>query len=76
MKLFVDVPMLNATHTESGYEVIDLRYNKNRNIIVGRVKDPIFGNPKLHNGFVTGLWTRHGKSLDKTRQDFNLVVQK
>jgi len=75
MKLLVDVPMLEATHSEGGYEVTDLKYNKNRNIIVGRVKDPITGKPHLHDGFVTGLWTRHGKSLDKKRPDFNLVIQ-
>jgi len=74
--LLTDMPILNATHTVNGYEVIDLRYVKRRNIIVGRVKDPIWGKPNLHNGFVTGLWTRQGKSLDKTRQDFNLVLQK
>jgi hypothetical protein len=52
-----------------------LKYNKNRNIIVGRIKDPITGKPHLHDGFVTGLWTRHGKSLDKKRPDFNLVIK-
>jgi hypothetical protein len=51
----------DITHTVGGYPIKDLRYNKRDNLFIGRVLDPVCGNTKLHNGFVTVCWRKNGK---------------
>ena len=38
--------------TTKGYPVKNLKWNQLDNIIVGMVKCPIFGNDKLHEGYI------------------------
>jgi hypothetical protein len=64
------------TTTIEGYEVKELRYKKLDNLIVGRVKCPVIGNPALHNGFVVCCWrpngTLHPRYGGTTRPDLYL----
>lgn len=55
----------NIGQTVEGCEVKDLRYKAIDNILVGLVKSPNFGNPKLYNGFICVTWTTHGKTTTK-----------
>lgn len=68
------------TETTTGFEVKGLRWLPVDNIIVGLVKDPIWGGETLHEGFISGQWTRKGVPTNriKGREDLriNVDVQK
>lgn len=74
-----DEILKQITTTIEGYEVIDLRYKKVDNLIVGRVKCPVIGNPALHNGFVVCCWSYTGKPHwrygGKNRPDLELDLK-
>ncbi len=61
--------------TIQGYPVKDLRWLPTDNIIVGLVKDPIWGKPTLHDGYVTCKWRKNGACLkEKERTDLTLKL--
>jgi hypothetical protein len=64
------------TKTKEGHEVKNLRFKTLDNIIVGLVKDPIFGKENLHEGFVSCQWTKYGKPIrnNKGREEFILEL--
>lgn len=53
------------TQTIEGYPVKSLKWNERDNIIVGMVKDPIFGKPSLHDGFIIVQWKRNGTPTNR-----------
>jgi len=55
----------NITETIEGYPVRNLKWNQLDNIIVGQVKDPTIGNPKILDGYITCQWRRNGKPTNK-----------
>lgn len=66
------------THTVGGYEVKELTWLERDNVIRGRVKDPITGNPNLHDGFVVRTWKRNGTLVSKwgtNREDLALKIR-
>lgn len=63
------------TKTIQGYPVKDLRWLPLDNIIVGMVLDPIWSNPKLHDGYVTCKWRKNGACVkEKERTDLTLKM--
>jgi len=56
------------------FEVKDLRYLPMDNIIVGLVKCPIWGNPKIHEGFVSVQWTKYGKPIKGAKGRKDLIL--
>lgn len=64
------------TKTISGLEVKNLRWLKVDNIIVGQVKDPVWGKETLHGGFISAQWTRRGIPTNKIkgREDLKLDI--
>jgi hypothetical protein len=62
--------------TVSQFEVKNLRWLPVDNIIVGLVKDPIWGRETLHDGFISGQWTRKGVPTNriKGREDLKLQI--
>ena len=64
------------TKTVSNAEVKNLRWLPTDNIIVGQVKDDIFGNPNVHDGFCSGMWNRLGIPVNriKGRSELKLVM--
>ncbi len=70
---------MKITHTVEGYEVIDLTWIPNDNLIRGRVKCPVIGKPTLHNGFVVATWRLNGSVMPKyggkDRQDLYLKIR-
>jgi hypothetical protein len=65
----------HITETIKGYKVKDLRWLPMDNIIVGLVKDPIWGNPKLHDGYVSCKWRKNGACVkEKERTDLTLKM--
>ena len=70
--------LANIKKTIGGFEVKNLRYIKQDNVIVGQVKDPSTLTPNLHGGFISCTWTRQGKPLkiNKDRPELNLVIPK
>lgn len=62
------------TQTVEGYPIKNIKWNERDNLIVGQVKCPIIGNPKLHDGYVTVQWNKRGKPINfnKGREDFIL----
>ena len=65
------------TETVEGYEVKNLRFLKVDNIITGLVKDPLFGRPNLHGGFVSGQWHTTGIPTNsiKGRKELKLNLE-
>jgi hypothetical protein len=55
------------TQTKSGIPVKNLRWLKTDNIIVGQVKDPLWGKENLYEGFISGQWTRRGIPINKIK---------
>ena len=53
--------------TDGGYLIKDLRYKSLTNIIVGLVKDPIFGKIELHNGYVSVQWNKSGYPINANK---------
>ena len=63
------------TETVGGYPVKNLKWNKLENIILGQVKDLEFGNPNLHDGYVSCKWRKNGSCLkEKNRPDMKLLI--
>ncbi len=62
--------------TVSQFEVKNLRWLPVDNIIVGLVKDPIWGRETLHDGFISGQWNRKGVPTNriKGREDLRLDI--
>ena len=70
------IDLNNITETVEGYPVKGLRWLPVDNIIVGLVKCPIWGNDKLHNGFVSCKWRKNGACVkDKDRKDLKLKIE-
>ncbi len=65
----------HITETINGYKVKDLRWLPMDNIIVGMVLDPIWSNPKLHDGYVSCKWRKNGACVkEKERTDLTLKM--
>ena len=65
----------NITETLGGYPIRDLKWNARDNIIVGFVKDPIWGKEGIRNGFISCTWRKNGSCLkDKNRLDLRLKI--
>jgi hypothetical protein len=64
------------TETATGYPVKNLRWLKVDNIITGLVKDPVCGKETLHDGYISGQWTRKGIPTNKIkgREDLRLNI--
>lgn len=64
------------TETATGIPVKSLRWLKVDNIIVGQVKDPVWGKETLHEGYVSGMWTTKGIPTNKIkgREDLKLNI--
>jgi hypothetical protein len=64
------------TTTVEGYEVKALRWLPTDNVITGLVKDPETGNPRLHDGFVSGVWRKDGTPVKRIagRTDLKLSI--
>lgn len=64
----------NIKETVEGYPVKDLRWLPLDNIIVGLVKDPLYGKPTLRDGFVSAQWNKFGKPIkqNKGREELKL----
>lgn len=65
--------------TKGGYLVKNLVNNTNSTntyIIVGLVKDALFGNEKLHDGYVSVQWNLKGYPIkaNKGREDMKLDI--
>ncbi len=74
--LYTMIDLNNITETVDGYPVKDLRWLPVDNIIVGLVKCPIWGNDKLHDGFVSCKWRKNGACVkDKDRKDLKLKIE-
>ena len=65
----------DITHTIDELPVKDLRWLPIDNIIVGAVKDPIFGKPELHDGWVIVQWSRYGKPLKQNKGRTELIIK-
>lgn len=63
------------TKTVEGYPVKNLRWLVVDNIIVGQVKDPVWGREKLHDGFISGQWTRKGVPTNKIKGRKDLALE-
>lgn len=77
----LDKTLEKTTETVEGYPVKDLVNHKGlRKYIGGLVKDPIYGKPQLHNGFVGCSWFQNGdamaKGYGKPRKDLKLKFGK
>lgn len=68
--------LLKITQTIEGYPIKDLRWRSQDNIIVGLVKDPLWGNPELHDGYIGGQWRKNGLPTNKIkgRNDLKLKI--
>jgi hypothetical protein len=64
------------THTVNNTPVRNLRFLKVDNIIVGQVKCPVLGKETLHDGYISGQWTRKGIPTNKIkgREDLKLNI--
>lgn len=64
------------TETVEGYPVKGLRLKPMDNIIVGQIKDPIWGNPNLYDGWITGMWRKNGTPIKKIegREDLKIEI--
>lgn len=64
------------TQTVTNIPVKDLRWLKVDNIIVGLVKDPVWGKETLRDGYISGQWTRKGVPTNKIRgrEDLKLDI--
>lgn len=64
--------------TVEGYPVKELSWLERDNVIRGRVKCPVQGNPNLHDGYVVCVWRRSGTVIPryggKDRQYLNLKI--
>ena len=65
----------NITETVEGYPVKDLRWLPVDCIFVGLVKDPVFGNEKLHEGYICAQWNKSGKPIKKNKGRAELVLK-
>ena len=70
------------TRTVEGYEVKNLRFVARDNLIVGQVKDPLWGKANLHDGYIGGAWRLSGyptnsiKNRNDLKLEINFVIQK
>lgn len=66
----------SITETVYGYKVKNLRWLPMDNIIVGLVKCPLIGNPKLHDGYISNKWRANGTNIkERFRNDLNLKMK-
>ena len=67
--------LTETNKTIQGYEVINLKFNQIDNIYVGLVKDPLFGDTNLRNGFICVQWSRQGKPLKANKGRIDLILK-
>ena len=72
----METTLKQITETVEGYPVKNLKWNVLDNIIVGQVKDELYGRKDLHNGFISCQWNRFGKplKLNKGRKELILKI--
>ena len=68
--------LAKITRTKNGSHVKDLRWLPLDNIIVGLVKDDLWGNDNINDGYISGQWKKNGISTNKIkgRTDLNLEI--
>lgn len=64
----------NITTTKNGFPVKDLRWLPVDNIIVGLVKDPLYGKQHIHDGFIAVQWTSKGKPIKLNKGRTELII--
>lgn len=65
----------DITNTTEGYPVKNLKWNQLDNIIVGLVKDPIFGREGLNDGYICVQWSKYGKPIKLNKGRNELIIQ-
>jgi len=63
------------TQTVEGYPVKDLRFLPLDNIIVGLVKDPMYGKPELREGYIAVQWNKYGKPIKLNKGRDELILK-
>ena len=56
---------MDIKQTIAGYPVKNILWKPNENIYTGQVKDPEWGKPNLHDGFITVTWRSNGALTPK-----------
>lgn len=77
MKKIINPAVLaNIKATVDGSEVKDLRWLSVDNIIVGLVKDKIYGKPHINKGYLSGQWRFDGTPVNriKGRDELKLKI--
>ena len=64
----------DINQTNGGYPIKDLRWLPLDNIIVGLVKDPLYGKPELREGYVAVQWNRYGKPIKLNKGRNELIL--
>ena len=65
----------DITKTIEGFEVKNLKWNQLDNIIVGLVKDPMYGKDTIRDGFVCVQWSKYGKPIKLNKGRTELIIQ-
>lgn len=67
---------LPITETVTGIEVKQVRWNSAVNLHLGFTRDPLWGKPDLHGGWVTCSWRKNGKCVNRTRPELDIIIPK
>ena len=65
----------DINQTNGGYPVKDLRWLPLDNIIVGLVKDPMYGKPELREGYIAVQWNKYGKPIKLNKGRDELILK-
>lgn len=72
----MDKEQLNIIiETIEGYPVKNLTWRPTDNIITGLVRCPVFGNPNVHEGFVSGMWRKNGTPTNRIKGMIELTLK-
>ena len=63
------------TETIDGSLVKDLRWLSTDNIIVGLVKDEIYGKDHINDGYKSGQWSRNGTPTNRIKGRTELTLK-
>ncbi len=67
--------LAKITQTSDGSPVKDLRWLSTDNVIVGLVKDELFGKEHINDGFIGGAWRRNGVPTNRIRGRQELTLK-
>jgi len=65
----------DINQTNGGYPIKDLRWLPLDNIIVGLVKDPMYGKPELREGYIAVQWNKYGKPIKLNKGRDELILK-